>query len=218
MNSERIHTIFRRWEAQNAHPQTELIYHNTYQLLVAVILSAQSTDKMVNLVTKPLFKKITTPEQMLKLDLPTLTKALNRLGLHQSKAKFILDMSAQLVSEHQGHVPNTRVALEALPGVGRKTANVVLNTAFGQPVIAVDTHIFRVAHRLGLSLGKTPRQVEDDLMKLIPFAFLQNAHHWMILHGRYVCQAKKPKCEACVLKDLCHDPHNLCNQMALVKQ
>jgi endonuclease-3 len=209
MKAQRIDTIFSRWQAQNAYPQTELIYHNSYQLLVAVILSAQSTDKMVNKVTEPLFAKIKTPQEMLGLDLPTLTQALNRLGLHQQKAKFILEMSAQLVRHHQGQIPQTREELEALPGVGRKTANVVLNTAFGLPVIAVDTHIFRVAHRLGLSLGKTPRQVEDDLTTTIPSRFLQHAHHWMILHGRYICQAKKPKCQECLMQDLCDDPHNL---------
>ncbi len=170
---------------------------------MAVILSAQSTDKMVNQVTEPLFDYIFTPEQMLTLDLKALTKALSRLGLHQQKAKFILAMSAQLLEHYQGQVPNSREALESLPGVGRKTANVVLNTAFGLPVMAVDTHIFRVAHRINLSQGKTPRQVEEDLMKIIPSVFLLNAHHWMILHGRYVCQARKPKCQECLLRDLC---------------
>jgi len=203
MNPKNIKTIFSRWQQQNPKPTTELLYENNYQLLVAVILSAQSTDKLVNIVTKPIFEKIKTPYQMLELDLEYLTKALNKLGLHQQKAKFILNMSQQLVEKHHGQVPANREALESLSGVGRKTANVVLNTVFSKPVIAVDTHIFRVSHRLGLSKGKTPNKVEEDLEKIIPKNYLLDAHHWMILHGRYVCQAKSPKCNTCLIQDLC---------------
>ena len=203
MTPKNIKTIFSRWQQKNPHPTTELLYENNYQLLVAVILSAQSTDKAVNMVTKPIFETVKTPEEMLQLELATLTKALNRLGLHQQKAKFILGMSQQLVDKYQGQVPQKREALESLPGVGRKTANVVLNTVFGQPVIAVDTHIFRVAHRLGFSEGKTPKKVEEDLEKIIPKTYLLDAHHWMILHGRYICRAKSPKCFECELSDIC---------------
>lgn len=195
--------MFARWQQQNPKPTTELNYENVYQLLVAVILSAQSTDKSVNMVTKPLFEQVKSAQDMLKINLPTLTQALNRLGLHQQKAKFILAMSQILVEQHAGAVPGDRAALEALPGVGRKTANVVLNTAFGQAVIAVDTHIFRVAKRIGLSKGSNPRQVEDDLERVIPKNYLLDAHHWLILHGRYVCQARKPRCHDCVISDLC---------------
>ncbi len=202
----KVQEMFKRWQQQNPHPTTELNYHNHFQLLVAVILSAQSTDKMVNLVTQPLFEKIFTPEQMLGLSLNDLTQQLNRLGLHQQKARFILAMCQRLIDDYQGQIPADRVALESLPGVGRKTANVVLNTAFGHPVVAVDTHIFRVAHRLGLSQGKNPLQVELDLERKIPQVYLQNAHHWLILHGRYICQARKPKCHGCLVKDLCEYP------------
>jgi endonuclease-3 len=203
MNKTKISTMFARWQQQNPKPTTELNYENVYQLLVAVILSAQSTDKSVNMVTKPLFDQVKSAQDMLKINLPTLTQALNRLGLHQQKAKFILAMSQILVEQHAGAVPGDRAALEALPGVGRKTANVVLNTAFGQAVIAVDTHIFRVAKRIGLSKGSNPRQVEDDLERVIPKNYLLDAHHWLILHGRYVCQARKPRCHDCVISDLC---------------
>jgi endonuclease-3 len=203
MKKSDIHELFTRWQRQNTHPTTELIYHNTYQLLVAVILSAQSTDKVVNQVTEPLFKRVQTPQDMLNISLQELTQRLNRLGLHQQKAKFLLAMSDILVNQYDGQVPEDRKALESLPGVGRKTANVVLNTAFSWPVVAVDTHIFRVSNRLGLSKGKNPLQVELDLEKKIPKAFLQDAHHWLILHGRYVCQARKPQCEQCIVKDLC---------------
>jgi endonuclease-3 len=203
MKKSDVHELFMRWQRQNPHPTTELIFHNTYQLLVAVILSAQSTDKVVNQVTEPLFKRVQTAQDMLKIRLEELTQLLSRLGLHQQKAKFLLGMSYILVNQYNGQVPENRQALESLPGVGRKTANVVLNTAFSWPVMAVDTHIFRVSNRLGLSKGKNPLQVELDLEKKIPQPFLQDAHHWLILHGRYVCQARKPKCEQCIVKDLC---------------
>jgi len=195
--------IFNQWRLENPTPKTELSYGNHFQLLVAVILSAQSTDKMVNKVTEPLFATIDSPQDLLKLEFSDLLQALSRLGLHQQKAKHIWQMAKDLVEKHQGQVPNVREQLESLPGVGRKTANVVLNTAFHQPVMAVDTHIFRLAKRLGWSKGSTPKAVEYDLMALIPKEFLQDAHHWMILHGRYVCQARRPRCEQCSIAPWC---------------
>lgn len=206
--ADQVMAIFQIWQQNNPKPTTELIYHNDYQLLVAVILSAQSTDKMVNKVTEPLFMRVKTAADLLELDQLVLTKMLAQLGLYQQKAKHIWQMSQALLEHHQGQVPRTRQALEALPGVGRKTANVVLNTAFGQSEIAVDTHIFRVARRLGWSQGKTPFAVEQDLLKLIPKVFLLDAHHWMILHGRYVCQAKRPRCFECLVSHLCPYPTN----------
>jgi endonuclease-3 len=203
MNKKNIAEIFSRWQTQNPQPTTELIYHSDYQLLVAVILSAQSTDKVVNQVTEKLFVMAPTAEKMIELDLETISHCIKRLGLYQQKAKAILTMSQILVRDYQGHIPQTREALEALPGVGRKTANVVLNTAFQIPVIAVDTHIFRLSHRLGFSKGKTPLAVEQDLIKIIPQQYRLDAHHWMILHGRYICQAKKPQCQSCLIADLC---------------
>lgn len=198
-----VYAIFNQWRLENPKPQTELRYGNHFQLLVAVILSAQSTDKMVNKVTEPLFAQISSPQELLQLEFTSLVQALSRLGLHQQKAKHIWQMSKDLVEKYHGQVPNTREQLESLPGVGRKTANVVLNTAYHQPVIAVDTHIFRLAKRLGWSLGATPAAVEQDLLKLIPTAFLLDAHHWMILHGRYVCQARRPRCEQCSIASWC---------------
>lgn len=203
MNKKTIELIFSHWQKKNPHPQTELIYHSDYQLLVAVILSAQSTDKIVNQVTEKLFSIAPTPEKMMALDILTVKSYVKRLGLYQQKAKAIWQMSKILVEQYQGFVPNSREALEALPGVGRKTANVVLNTAFKIPVIAVDTHLFRVSHRLDFSKGKTPLAVEKDLMKIIPKAYLLHAHHWMILHGRYICKAQKPLCGKCLIQDLC---------------
>lgn len=203
MNKKTIKLIFTRWQEQNPHPKTELNYHSNYQLLVAVILSAQSTDKAVNQVTEKLFTIAPTPEKMLSLDIPTVENIVKRLGLYQQKAKSIWQMSKILIEQYQGAIPHSREALEALPGVGRKTANVVLNTAFQMPVVAVDTHIFRVSHRLNFSKGKTPLAVEKDLMKIIPQDHLLNAHHWMILHGRYTCKAQKPLCDSCLIKDLC---------------
>lgn len=203
MNKKNIQLIFQRWQEQNPHPKTELNYHSDYQLLVAVILSAQSTDKAVNQVTEKLFAIAPTPEKMIALDLTKVKSIIKRLGLYQQKAKAIWLMSHILIEQHQGLIPHSREELEALPGVGRKTANVVLNTAFNIPVIAVDTHIFRVSHRLSFSQGKTPLAVEKDLMKIVPKDYLLNAHHWMILHGRYICRAQKPLCESCLIKDLC---------------
>jgi endonuclease-3 len=203
MTRKKIAEIFARWQKANQHPTTELIYHSHFQLLAAVILSAQSTDKAVNQVTAQLFQVAPDAHTMSQMDLNELMTYLKRLGLYQQKAKALLGMSQLLVAQFGGEVPANREALEALPGVGRKTANVVLNTAFKIPVVAVDTHILRVAQRLGFSKGTSPRAVENDLMKIIPKAYLLDAHHWMILHGRYICQARTPKCHECLIQDLC---------------
>jgi endonuclease-3 len=195
--------LFTRLRAANPHPTTELVYHNPFQLLVAVILSAQATDKSVNLATASLFRTVKTPADMIALGPDKLTEAVRTIGLYRTKAKNLMATAHILQSQHDGRVPDNREALEALPGVGRKTANVVLNTAFGQPTIAVDTHIFRVANRTGLAPGKTPLEVEMKLMKAVPAEFLKDAHHWLILHGRYVCKAQKPDCAHCLVLDLC---------------
>jgi endonuclease-3 len=195
--------FFSRLQELNPHPKTELLYNSTFELLLAVMLSAQSTDIGVNKVTRRLFPKANTPEAILKLGLPALRKAISSLGLYNAKAANVYATCELLISRHNGEVPAERTALEALPGVGRKTANVVLNTAFGEPTMAVDTHVFRLANRTGLAPGKTVRQVEDKLMKVIPKPFLVNAHHWLILHGRYVCKARSPDCPNCVVRDLC---------------
>jgi endonuclease-3 len=184
-------------------PETELDYANPFTLLVAVVLSAQATDKGVNKATAPLFKLATTPRQMFELGEAVLIAHIKTIGLFRTKAKNVMALSKLLAEQHGGEVPRNREALEALPGVGRKTANVVLNVAFGEKTIAVDTHIFRVANRTGLAPGKTPRDVEDSLMKIVPDAYVQHAHHWLILHGRYVCVARKPLCPTCVVRDLC---------------
>ncbi len=207
MNQQKRHQIFERLRAANPHPTTELNYGNTYQLLVAVILSAQATDVGVNKATEKLFRKVKTPQAMLKLGEDGLKRYIRTIGLYNSKAKNIIAMSRILVEKYHGKVPGHREDLEALPGVGRKTANVVLNTAFGQPVIAVDTHIFRVANRTGLAPGKTVTEVERKLEKFVPEEFKKDAHHWLILHGRYVCTARKPKCPACLIADLCEYRH-----------
>lgn len=203
MNRATIQRIFQRFQAHNPHPKTELLYHSNFELLIAVILSAQATDISVNKATQHLFPIANTPEAILALGEHRLKDYIKTIGLFNAKAKHILQTCEQLVAHHHGKVPNTREALEALPGVGRKTANVILNTAFGQPTIAVDTHIFRVANRTGMGPGKTPLAVEKALEKKIAPAFLLNAHHWLVLHGRYVCVAKKPHCSTCVIRDLC---------------
>jgi endonuclease-3 len=203
MKKLEIEEFFRRLAEALPEPKTELRYKNPYTLLVAVVLSAQSTDKGVNKATEKLFRIADTPERMLKLGEAGLVEHVKTIGLFRNKARNIIALSRILVEEHGGKVPRTREALEALPGVGRKTANVVLNVAFGEPTIAVDTHIFRVANRTGLAPGKTPREVEDKLVKAVPAAYLQHAHHWLILHGRYVCLARKPDCPACIVRDLC---------------
>src|SRR5271166_2732766 len=207
MNAQKRRAIFARLRELNPAPKSELRYSTPFELLVAVILSAQATDKSVNKATAVLFPVANTPAAVLALGVRGLSKYIASIGLYNSKAKNIIATCRVLLDRHQGNVPNTREALEELPGVGRKTANVVLNTAFGQPTIAVDTHIFRVANRTGLAPGKTPREVEDELMKLVPAEFTRDAHHWLILHGRYVCTARKPACPICVIADLCAYRH-----------
>jgi endonuclease-3 len=203
MNKARRTEIFERLRRANPSPTTELEYTTPFELLIAVILSAQATDKGVNLATARLFPTANTPEAILGLGVDGLSRYIRTIGLYNSKAKNIIKTCRLLVEEHDSQVPRDREALESLPGVGRKTANVILNTAFGQPTIAVDTHIFRVANRIGLTRGKTPLAVEKDLMRTTPKEFLQDAHHWLILHGRYVCKARRPECERCIIADLC---------------
>lgn len=203
LNLSTIKEIFRILAEQTPQPTTELEYTNTYTLLVAVVLSAQSTDKGVNKATRPLFEKISTPQQMLELGEEKLRQAIKTIGFYNAKAKNIIRLSEILIQEYDGEIPQTRDALEKLPGVGRKTANVILNTAFGEPVMAVDTHVFRVANRLGICAATTPLEVEKALMEKIPSEYLQHAHHWLILHGRYTCQARKPKCYLCPVVNLC---------------
>jgi endonuclease-3 len=195
--------FFSRLQELNPQPKTELMYNSVFELLIAVMLSAQSTDVGVNKVTRRLFALANTPESLHQLGEAAIRKQINTLGLYNAKAANVFGTCGLLLERHAGQVPRDRAALEALPGVGRKTANVVLNTAFGEPVMAVDTHIFRVANRTGLAPGKTVRAVEDKLMKNVPAAYLVNAHHWLILHGRYVCKARKPECPQCVVRDLC---------------
>jgi endonuclease-3 len=203
MTPEKITEIFSRLAAQNPHPQTELIYTNSYTLLVAVILSAQATDTGVNKATKSLFAVVDSPQKMLDLGLEGLISHIKTVGLYPTKAKNIMGMSKILVNRFQGQIPSTREELETLPGVGRKTASVVLNVAFQEPTIPVDTHIFRVANRLQLAKGKTPLEVERGLERSIPQQFRVHSHHWLILHGRYVCKARVPLCPTCILNDLC---------------
>jgi endonuclease-3 len=203
MNAANRREMFVRLKQANPAPTTELRYTTPFELLVAVILSAQSTDKGVNKATEKLFKVANTPQQMLDLGLRGLKRYVKTIGLYNTKASNILKTCKLLIEQHAGQVPATRTQLEALPGVGRKTANVVLNTAFGHPTIAVDTHIFRVANRTGLAPGKTVRAVEDKLNEVVPDEFRHDAHHWLILHGRYTCIARKPRCGSCVIFDLC---------------
>jgi endonuclease-3 len=203
MNASRRREIFLRLKQANPAPTTELNYATPFQLLVAVILSAQATDKSVNQATASLFAVAPTPQAMLSLGEDGLKAHIKRIGLYQTKARNLMATCRILLHEHGGQVPRDRKALEALPGVGRKTANVVLNTAFGAPTIAVDTHIFRVANRTGLAPGKTVLEVEKKLLRYVPAEFRRNAHHWLILHGRYVCKARRPDCGACVIRDLC---------------
>ena len=203
MNPLKRQRIFERLRERNPKPQTELLYETPFELLIAVILSAQATDKSVNIATRSLFAKANTPQAILGVGEAGLTSHIKTIGLFRSKARHILETSRLLIERHRGEVPQSREALEALPGVGRKTANVILNTAFGHPTIAVDTHIFRVSNRTGLAPGRDVRAVEDRLMKFVPEAFRQDAHHWLILHGRYVCTARKPGCPECVISDLC---------------
>jgi endonuclease-3 len=195
--------MFERLRALSPHPTTELEYSTPFELLVAVILSAQATDKSVNVATRKLFPVANTPRAILDLGIEGLSSFVRSIGLYQGKARNIIATCRILLEQHGGEVPAERESLEALPGVGRKTANVILNTAFGQPTMAVDTHIFRVANRTGLAPGKTVRAVEDKLLKNVPQEFMQDAHHWLILHGRYVCKARAPACPACPIADLC---------------
>jgi endonuclease III len=195
--------LFQRLQSLNPHPATELKYTTPFELLIAVILSAQATDKGVNLATRLLYKDANTPQAIYALSVAGLSRYIKTIGLYNSKAKNIIATCKILMEQHHGEVPRDREALEALPGVGRKTANVILNTAFGEPTIAVDTHIFRVSNRTGLAPGKTVREVEDKLIQAVPNHFKQDAHHWLILHGRYVCKARKPNCPECVIANLC---------------
>ena len=203
MNKTKRIEIFSRWREQNPHPTTELNYKNEFELLIAVILSAQATDVSVNKATGPLFKIANTPEKILALGEKKLKYHVKTIGLYNTKAKNILKACQILVNDHNSRVPEDRTALEALPGVGRKTANVVLNTAFGHPTIAVDTHIYRVSNRTGIAPGKNVLEVEKRLLRLIPEEFKRDAHHWLILHGRYTCIARTPKCTDCLINDLC---------------
>ncbi|MGO9699549.1 MAG: endonuclease III [Xanthobacteraceae bacterium] len=206
-----VEEAFRRFAAANPEPRGELQYINPFTLLVAVVLSAQATDAGVNKATPALFKLADTPEKMAKLGEPRVRALIKTIGLYRTKAKNVIALSRQLIAEHGGKVPHDREALEALPGVGRKTANVVLNVAFGEPTIAVDTHIFRVSNRTGLAPGKTPLDVEMKLMEVVPERYRLHAHHWLILHGRYTCLARRPLCEKCLIADLCKWPGKTTN-------
>ncbi|MCG7658058.1 endonuclease III [Wielerella bovis] len=203
MNKQIRTEMFTRWREANPNPTTELNFSSPFELLIAVLLSAQATDVGVNKATAKLFPIANTPQAMLDLGLEGIMEYTKTIGLYKTKSKHIIETCQILIAKHNGEVPQTREELEALSGVGRKTANVVLNTAFGQPVMAVDTHIFRVGNRTGLARGKNVREVEDKLMKNIPKEFLMNAHHWLILHGRYTCKAQKPQCQTCLINDLC---------------
>jgi endonuclease III len=202
-STDQIAQMFSRFAANDPDPRSELQYKNPYTLLVAVVLSAQATDKGVNKATVTLFEKADTPETMIALGEDKLRDAIKTIGLYRTKAKNVIALSKALIEQHGGEVPKEREQLEALPGVGRKTANVVLNVAFSEPTIAVDTHIFRVANRTGIAPGKNPREVEDGLEKIVPEKYKLHAHHWLILHGRYICVARKPRCPDCLIADLC---------------
>ena len=203
MNSSKRFEIFTRLKAANPNPTTELVYRTPFELLVAVVLSAQATDKSVNIATKILFQKANTPENIFSLGEAELRKYIKSIGLYKTKAKNILATCNLLIQNHGSSVPQTMEELEELPGVGHKTANVILNTAFGKPTIAVDTHIFRISNRTGLATGKNVSEVELKLLKFVPKQFHQDAHHWLILHGRYVCKARKPECTKCMIEDMC---------------
>lgn len=207
MTPKQVREIFLIFQKANPDPTTELVYHSPFELLIAVILSAQATDKSVNKATMPLFHIANTPEKILNLGEKKLKDAIKTIGLYNTKAANILKTCQILINQYQSKIPNQRELLEELPGVGRKTANVILNTCFKQPTMAVDTHIFRVANRIGLAHGKTPLEVEKQLVKIIPPKFLYHAHHWLILHGRYVCTARKPRCPDCAINKLCEYPH-----------
>ncbi len=214
LNTTQIETFFVTLAAANPQPQTELVYTNTFELLAAVLLSAQATDVSVNKATRTLFARAHTPQQMLELGLEQVTELVRTIGLYRTKAKNLLATCEILVNEHGGQIPRSREALQALPGVGRKTANVVLNVAFGEPAMAVDTHIFRVSNRTGLARGRNPLAVETALMRRVPARFLVDAHHWLILHGRYVCQARRPLCERCSVSNCCDEGRKRLKAMA----
>lgn len=203
MNADKRRAMFETWRRANPHPTTELAYRTPFELLVAVVLSAQATDKSVNLATVKLFAVADTPAKLAALGEEGLTPYIQTIGLFRTKAKNVIGLCQMLLEQHGGEVPSDRAALEALPGVGRKTANVVLNTAFGEPTVAVDTHIFRVSNRTGIAPGKDVDEVERKLLKFVPAEFLQDAHHWLILHGRYVCKARKPECWRCGVSTWC---------------
>lgn len=203
MSAKNIHRFFSRLREQDPAPTSDLEWTNPYTLLVAVTLSAQATDVGVNKATKELFRIVDTPQKMLDLGLDGLKEHIKTIGLYNNKAKNIIAMAEILVNDYDGEIPQTREELVKLPGVGRKTANVVLNVAFGQPTMAVDTHIFRVSNRLSMAPGKTPEAVEKGLLKVVPDEFMLHAHHWLILHGRYICKARKPLCEDCIVNDIC---------------
>jgi endonuclease-3 len=203
LTESQIDEIFARFQAADPEPETELHFKDPFTLLVAVVLSAQATDASVNRATPDLFKAAGTPEKMIALGEAAVTDKIKTIGLYRNKAKNVIALSRKLVGEYGGQVPDTREALETLPGVGRKTANVVLNVAFGQPTIGIDTHAFRVANRTGLAPGKTPLKVEEILNRVVPERYKHNAHHWLILHGRYVCKARKPECWRCIIADIC---------------
>jgi endonuclease III len=207
VNPQKRGAIFARLRAANPQPRTELVYATAFELLVAVILSAQATDKGVNKATAELFRAANTPAAVLALGVKGLSRYIKSIGLYNTKAENIIAMSRLLLERHAGEVPRIREALEELPGVGRKTANVILNTAFGEATIAVDTHIFRVANRTGIAPGKTVREVEEKLLKFVPPEYRLDAHHWLILHGRYVCKARRPDCPGCIIADLCEYRH-----------
>ena len=207
MTPDKIHRIFTLLRAANPAPRSEFVYASPFELLVSVVLSAQATDKSVNLATPGLFRAANSPEAMLRLGRRGLERQIRRIGLYRTKARNLIGACKLLLEKHGGEVPRTREALQALPGVGRKTASVILNTAFGEPTIAVDTHIFRVANRTGLAPGKDVVVVENRLLKAVPDEFKLDAHHWLILHGRYVCKARKPDCPKCLINDLCEFRH-----------
>ncbi len=209
MTPQKIRVVFNRFRKAYPHPATELIYHSHFELLISVILSAQATDKSVNKATEKLFKVANTPEKILKLGEIKLKTYIKTIGLYSNKAKNITNTCRKLIHDFNSRVPHSREDLESLPGVGRKTANVILNTCFGEPVIAVDTHIFRVADRIGLAHGTTPLAIEQQLMKNIPDEFKHDAHHWLVLHGRYVCTARKPHCPECLIRDVCEYPDKI---------
>ncbi len=207
MNAARRRAIFRRLQAANPSPTTELLHETPFELLVAVMLSAHTTDKSVNAATRKLFPVANTPAAIARLGVEGVKPYIKTVGLYNTKARNLVGLAKQIVEQHGGDVPNSREALEALPGVGRKTASIILNIVFGQTEVAVDTHIFRVANRTGLASGRTPREVEDELVATIPKEYIKDAHHWLLLHGRYVCLARTPACPKCIISDLCEYPH-----------